>query len=250
VSVPSDEQARALARRVAALPESTMRRVALAEALAEAPADEAVAMLAALVHAGRATPGHPYAATLAALAHALGDPALMPYELRRELYAAAKQQDREEIARLFFESAGGEPEPRPPEPERALEPRGRPLTLGERKSLARGPRGEIMARLLRDPDAAVIRVLLENPRLVEKDVIFVAARRPARPDVLRAVFESRWIAQYHVKRTLVLNPGTPGDIAVRLLPTLAEADLRAVAHDAAVAEATRTEARLLLAARP
>src|SRR6266508_1020895 len=60
--------ARRLAQRVTALPDLGMRQVSLAEALAAASADDAVALVAELLHASRVTPGHPFTATLAALA--------------------------------------------------------------------------------------------------------------------------------------------------------------------------------------
>jgi hypothetical protein len=238
--------ARRLAQRVTALPDLTMRQVTLAEALTEVPADEALALLAALLRASRETPGHPYTATIAALAGMLSDQAMLRYDTRESLYAAARAAGREDIARLLFEAPPGPFEPKPPAPERPIAPRGRPLTLGERKSLARTRRRDLIQRLLVDPDPQVIRVLLGNPHLTEGDVLAIASRRPTRKEVLRVVFESSWLARYAVKRALVLNPYTPGDLAVRLLPTLVLSDLRAVAHDPAASEPLRTEAGLLL----
>jgi hypothetical protein len=77
-------------------------------------------------------------------------------------------------------------------------------------------------------------------------VLVIASRRPTRREVLRVVFESAWMQRYAVKRALVLNPYTPGDLAVRLLPTLALNDLRAIANDPAASVPLRTEAELLL----
>jgi hypothetical protein len=238
--------ARRLAQRVTALPDLTMRQVALAEALTLATAEDAVALLAALLRASRETPGHPYTATIAALAGMLSDASLLPYVTRAALYEAALAVQRPDIARLLLDAAPGADELKPPGPERPIAPRGRPLTLGERKSLARTQKRDLIARLIVDPDAQVIRVLLGNPHLTEADVLAIASRRPNRKEVLRVVFESAWLARYAVKRALVLNPYTPGDLAVRLLPTLALNDLRAIAHDPAASEPLRTEAGLLL----
>jgi hypothetical protein len=238
--------ARRLAQRVTALPDLGMRQVALAEALTAPGPAAAVALLAALLRASRETPGHPYTATLAALAGMLSDATLLPYIVRESIYEAALVAERPDIARLLLEAPAGPGEPKPPGPERPIAPRGRPLTLGERKSLARTPRRDLIQRLLVDPDAQVIRVLLGNPHVTEGDVLDLASRRPARREVLRVVFESAWLARYAVKRALVLNPYTPGDLAVRLLPTLAMNDLRALASDPAASEPLRTEARLLI----
>jgi hypothetical protein len=227
-----------------------MRKVVLAEALVKPAPAEAVALIDGLLDAARRTPGHPLSAAVAALASTVGDDALIPSPARQALYEAAKAEDCAVVARLFLAAPRGPNEPPPPEPERPLMSGGRPFTLGERKALARGPRRDLLTELLRDPDAQVIRVLLENPHVVERDVVQVAARRPARGDVLRAVFSSRWLARYHVKRALALNPYTPGDLTVRLLASLPADDLRAVARDGALSASTRTQASLLLSRLP
>ena len=61
-------------------------------------------------------------------------------------------------------------------------------------------------------------------------------------DVLRTVFDSRWLARYHVKRALVMNPYTPGDLAVRLVATLTLPDVRLVANDPNLAAPVRAQA--------
>jgi hypothetical protein len=62
--------------------------------------------------------------------------------------------------------------------ERAAEQNGRPLTLGERKALARRPDRDTMQRLLRDPHPDVIRRCLRNPYVTEPDV---SGSRPGVP---------------------------------------------------------------------
>jgi hypothetical protein len=217
--------ARRIAQRLSALPEPGMRTVVLREELTARDPADAVALMRELVTEGTA---------VVPLARALDG---LAYDQRAELYAAAKSADLPEVAALLFEVP--RPDPLPIEDRRRL-------TLGERKSLARGPRGEVLGRLLTDADASVIEILLGNPRLIERDVVGLAARRPARADVLRAVFESKWIARYAVKLSLVLNPNTPPDVALRLLAALSLTDLRRAAHDSHVGEAIRQQARRLV----
>jgi hypothetical protein len=242
-----------LVRRLAALPEPAMRKVVLAQELVtlsqREASDEAVRILRELIHGARLRPGPPYSVAVAALALTLDDTERLPYDVRASLYATAKEAELPEVARLFFSSPPGENEPAKLEPERTLVPHGRALTLGERKALARGPQRELIARLLRDPDPQVIRNILENPRLTEQDVVLVAARRPASADVLRQVLASRWLARYHVKRALVMNPYTPSDVAVRLLAALTEPDLRLVISDPNLAEEVRAQGRILHATK-
>lgn len=105
--------------------------------------------------------------------------------------------------------------------------KGRTLTLGERKSLARRSDRNLLARVLRDPHPHVIRILLGNPTLTENDVVRLCARRPISTEVLREVFKSaRWIVRYPIKLALSLNPYTPLDIALQLAPHLQSQDLR------------------------
>ena len=108
--------------------------------------------------------------------------------------------------------------------------KGRTLSLGERKSLARRNDREMLARVLRDPHPDVIRIVLGNPGLTESDLVRLCARRPSSTEVLREVFKSaRWVVRYAVKLTLALNPYTPLDIALQLAPHLKAQDLRRVA---------------------
>lgn len=108
---------------------------------------------------------------------------------------------------------------------------GRPLTLGERKSVARGRDPNLIARVLRDPDPAVVAILLGNPAVVEAQVVRLAATRPINPAVLRVVFRSlRWSTQQAVRSALVQNPWCPLEVAVRLVPLLTVAERRSVAR--------------------
>jgi len=107
----------------------------------------------------------------------------------------------------------------------------RPLTLGERKSLARKRDRKLIARVLRDPDPVVIGILLRNPTLTESDVLRVASRRPVHPDTLVAIFRStRWVVRYRVRRALLQNPYTPLDVALQLVPHLNAQDARTLAR--------------------
>lgn len=118
--------------------------------------------------------------------------------------------------------------------------RGRPLTLGERKSLARRPDRALMDRLLRDPHPDVIRQLLANPKLTEDDVLTLAARRPCRPDVLTELARcSRWSHRPRIRIALVLNPDMPLDVAAPLVSLLVRQELRLVATSPTVAPALR-----------
>jgi len=243
MEAPAPRRARALATRISALPEPAMRRVAMAEWMTRAAPAEQVDLLTVVLRRGR-DGGPPFHLALAAFTAALdGDE--VPYDVRRELYARAKERGHEDLAQLFLSAIETVPAAEGAIG-RLLQRDGKPLTLGERKQLARGGRRDLLDRLLRDPDPAVIRLLLGNPRLTEGNVITIASRRPTHADIQREVYAARrWIARYRIKRTLVLNPWTPTDLAIRLLPFLTEPDLRLVADDAELGAAVRTAAQKL-----
>jgi hypothetical protein len=123
------------------------------------------------------------------------------------------------------------------------------VTLGMRKYLARGQDRGYLDRLLLDSDPSVVRNLLRNPRLVEQDVVRLAARRPARDIIQREIYSSRWSERYKVRLALVCNPYTPSELAIKLVGFLLRKDLRMVKNDKALHPLVRTEADRLLQAK-
>jgi hypothetical protein len=108
--------------------------------------------------------------------------------------------------------------------------RGRPLTLGERKALARRPTRKLLDRLLADPHPQVIRNVLDNPITTEDDVVRIAARRPLPPTVMLEIARHpRWNVRTRVRMAMLLNPGCPAEVGVPLVSLLSLADLRVIA---------------------
>ncbi len=107
---------------------------------------------------------------------------------------------------------------------------GRPLTLGERKSLARGHDRGLLARVLRDPHPDVIHNVLGNPKITEDDVVTLAARRPlASPIMFEIARHTRWGSRRRVRMALVLNPSCPPDLAMPFIALLLRSELQQVA---------------------
>ena len=104
----------------------------------------------------------------------------------------------------------------------------RTLTLGERKSIASKPNRKLIELAARDPHPMVIVKLLNNPKLTEKDAVFIAARRPApRIALVEFALHPRFRSNRSVAKALVNNPALPEQIALTLLPTL---DLPYISH--------------------
>ena len=133
----------------------------------------------------------------------------------------------------------------------AVKVQGRPLTLGERKSLARRPDRGTMEHLFGDPHPDVIHRLLRNPRVLEDDVVRLAARRPGRSDVLVEIARStKWVHRPRVRMALVMNPATPADIAARIAGLLLRPELELVVGSPAVPAPVRAVCLEHLERRP
>ncbi len=241
-------------RKLKAIRDPRMRAIALGEFLARERATEVIEVLHELITQVQCCADPDYYAAADTLIATLAEASLLSYEVRADLYSAARAADHDEIARLFFSaspaSTNSELSDGDLAPERDLFPRGRSLTLGERKSLARAHHREVIGHIVRDPHPAVVNILLDNPHITERDVIVIASRRPVLPAVLEVVASSgRWRPRYSVKRALVMNPNTPVHLALRMVITLRAGDLRAVAADANLAAALREQAEALLSRR-
>jgi hypothetical protein len=237
--------------RLKAIRDPRMRVLALVEALGQGDAASWVEALAAIVNRAHLVDDPAAQETLECLAHAAAEPAL-PYTTRQRLYEAAIVRGLPAIARLFLVASPQGELPAQLQkqlgPERPLRPTDRPLTLGERKALARTHRRDKLTLLTRDPHPQVVAIVLDNPHLTEADVVRMAAARPAVPESLaRIAAHTRWSVRHAVKRALVLNPSTPLADAIRIATTLRAGELAELAADRALAEPLRRHATELLA---
>lgn len=236
-------------RKIAALPELTMRRAALQEAL-ERPDDEVVWWIDQLLRG--ALWGH--TAQMDALV-ALADwlIALDPdehYDRLQALYQAAADGGRESVLMML----------RNPPPHAALAagaalpevrlPIQRDVTIGERRTLARGRDRKLLERLLYDPNELVLTNLLNNPALLVADVVVVASRRPTDANLLRVVCENvRWFKELRVREALVHNPYAATGVSLKLLPTLPIQALRRIRYASDLHPLVHDFAKLLVQLR-
>jgi len=245
------ERADALVRTTCALPEASLRSAYVRSVLLRGDVVELAAALDLLC--ARAEQAEVSAReALIAIVDALADPACSA--VRQLLREEAVGVPHLALERLVRQPVSTTPARDVPEPEDDRVPdygKGRPLTLGERKSLARRPDRAMVERLLRDPHPDVIRMLLANPKLTEEDVLALASRRPCRPDVLTEIARApRWSHRPRIRVALVLNPDTPLDIAAPVVGLLMRHELRLVATSTTVAPAVRALCNEHLERRP
>jgi len=126
---------------------------------------------------------------------------------------------------------------------------GSPMTLGERRALARRPTRRALDALMRDPHPLVIQLLLRNPRITEDDVLRMAAHRPANAAVTSEIALA-WSRSGRVRMAVVLNPFAPSAVAVPLLGLLNRTELAQVARASDLPAVVRATAHELLLLRP
>ena len=241
-----------LVTRLKAIRDPRMRVLALVAAFGEGDPTAWIDVLSTLVARAQMVDDADATLALQSITQAAAEPTL-PYAVRKALYEAAVVRGVPAIARLFLTASPAIA--MPPQltkqlaPERPLKPTGRPLTLGERKSLARTHDREKIMLMLRDPHPAVVTILLDNPHITEQDVIKIAASRPAVPDSLAKVAaHPRWSVRHAIKRALVLNPSTPLADAIRIATTLRPHELAELAADPSLPEPLRAHAAEVRAA--
>jgi hypothetical protein len=240
-----EAQARRHLRRLTGLGGGALvRRRAAAALLGGLGEPQAIELLAAAVALGQAR-WEPAVVALPALLAALDlDRDRIPHAASLQRVAALSGTP--EVEHLFAEGP----------PARELDP-----AVAERADalLVSSPLGVLKsrARLTRNPDelarlavvsnAAVIREVLKNPRLTEPLVVRIAARRPARPEPLAEIWRApRWSVRPAVRRALAFNPYFPLELAAKLLPLLARADLEELRQGLSVHPALREQAAQLL----
>ena len=205
-----------------------MRVARLREIVLSLSSDQAAWLLDALATAGRAG-GPPFdLSLLAAVDLTTGD--TLPYAQRRAIFEAARALGLAACEELLLTdpsvSDARSTAPRP------LVPGTRPLTLGERKSLARSWRRDVIERLIADPNADVVALLLGNPHVTQGDILRIATSRRSSADVLHLVLGARrWGIDPRVRRALVRNPNLPTATTLRLVGLLNRAELRELAAD-------------------
>lgn len=236
----------ALERSTLALPERDMRRAVIGHHFLALSDSDLVGSLVMLI--GRVSEGKP-AARVVLVELALDEALLsdLPYPRKASAYALARGIGALGVARMFLSARPRDnltADEAGPENEHVSTP------LGVRRSAARSRDRLLLDRLLHDRNPAVIRNLLDNPRLVEQDAVRIAAMRPTNPEVLSALARhARWSANYRVRKALACNPYTPRPLAIRLLPSLLVQDLRLALQSIDLDQAVEAEVRRLLALR-
>jgi len=131
-----------------------------------------------------------------------------------------------------------------PEKRQSLLQRLAKMSVTERMQLAfKGGREERMA-LIRDSARLVQRAVMQSPKLTEREVEGFASITSLTEEVLRLIATMRSFRKnYIIARNLVINPKTPLDISLHLLPRIRTPDLRTMMTNKNIPETLRSTAQ-------
>ncbi len=120
------------------------------------------------------------------------------------------------------------------------------MTVPQRMRLALRGNREARMILRRDMNELVRRLVLQNPRISEDEIVLTAADRHSEKAILQAIADNLdWIKVYAVRQALVENAGTPIAISLRLLTSLTYQHLRALAKNKGIPGVIANQARRL-----
>jgi hypothetical protein len=99
------------------------------------------------------------------------------------------------------------------------------------------------AVLTQENDAQVLYFLLKNPRITVEEVARIAkSPQITAPTADLIAKTSQWSTSADIRVSLVNNPKTPSQLALKLLPTLPEPEIRRIAKATAVSQVIRQAA--------
>jgi len=121
------------------------------------------------------------------------------------------------------------------------------LTASQKIKLAIVGNSEVRKMLLRDPNKLVALTALKSPKTREGEVEEIARSRSVHEDLLAEIGNNRvWLRNYKIRLALVQNPKTPLYVSSKLLHTLSERDIKAIAKDKNVPSSLASMAKGML----
>ena len=104
------------------------------------------------------------------------------------------------------------------------------LSLQEKMAVAASCDRDLRFQLLRDPNKQLHVLVLRNPRIGLEEVVWAAKLSTLNPEALKVIAEHpEWGKNQQIAAALVRNPKTPVPVAVKLIPRLAVAEIKAIA---------------------
>jgi len=126
----------------------------------------------------------------------------------------------------------------------------RALTYAEKIILATKTDRSERAVLIQENDPQILYYLLKNPRITTEEVLRIARMTSMSPMVADQIAKTtQWSTNQEIRSALVNNPRTAPALALRLLATLSEPEIRQIAKSTAVSQALKQSAMRILMSR-
>lgn len=124
------------------------------------------------------------------------------------------------------------------------------MALGEKVAMARRAHRALFPALVREGDPMILSALLDNPRLVENDIVVLVNTREPPPELLgEIVRHHRWGLCFGVRRAVVECPTSPLPLALSVLVQLPPVEHQRIAAKERLPERLRDAAAALLRRR-
>ena len=126
----------------------------------------------------------------------------------------------------------------------------RALSYAEKIILATKTDRSERAVLIQENDPQILYYLLKNPRITTEEVLRIARMTSISAMVADQIAKtSQWSTNQEIRSALVNNPRTAPSLALKLLPTLPESEIRHIAKSTAVSQALKQSAMRILMSR-
>jgi len=124
------------------------------------------------------------------------------------------------------------------------------MGVAEKVRLALMGDKEARGLLARESNKLILSCLLQNPRITETEILTIARGKSIPDEILLSITKKKeWMKRYPVRLAVVQNPKTPLPVALKLLATVRDADLRKVGRSRDVSGHLSAGARRILMSR-
>lgn len=119
----------------------------------------------------------------------------------------------------------------------------RAMSYAEKIILAAKADRSERAVLIQENDGQVLYYLLKNPRITTEEVLRIARMTSISAAVADQIAKTtQWSSNQEIRSAIVNNPRTPTPLALKLLPTLPEPEIRQIAKSTGVSQALKQAA--------
>ncbi len=124
------------------------------------------------------------------------------------------------------------------------------MAISEKIRLALTGDKEARSLLSREPNKLILSYLLQNPRITETEILAISKAKSLPEEILlRVTKKKEWMKKYPIRLAVTQNPKTPIAVAMKLLYTIRDFDLRKIGRSKDVSSYLSAASRKILMSR-